>query len=86
MPRHKQGHLGTPGWPVTAKVKAVNPYLTLEGEKTKETKPSNWETLTALSSEEPLVSTQHHLQQDMYIKVALRSGLAKHPAGRGKEK
>lgn len=32
--RHKQGHLGAPNWPVAAEVKAVDPHLTLEREKT----------------------------------------------------
>ena len=27
--RHEQGHLGAPHWPVAAKVKAVDPQLTL---------------------------------------------------------
>lgn len=34
MLRHEQGHLGAPCWPVAAKVKAINPHLTLEREKT----------------------------------------------------
>ena len=32
--RHEQGHLGAPHWPVAAEVKAVDPHLTLEREKT----------------------------------------------------
>lgn len=33
---HKQGHLGAPRWPKAAKVKAVHPHLTLEGERDRE--------------------------------------------------
>ena len=50
MLRHEQGHLGAPCWPIAAKVKAINPHLTLEREKT-----INPAALTTLGSARALV-------------------------------